>query len=100
MVPRKAKGPEPKLTKDLAEVLREWVIKGPAGCGLDRANWTYEELAVHLYQQKSVEVKKSASQVFCRKHGIRPYRPTCRFLNAAPQEQERARGELAELKKS
>jgi transposase len=41
--PRKAPGAAPKLTADLAPVLRQWVIAGPAACGLDRANWTDTE---------------------------------------------------------
>ena len=79
--PKKAPGAKPKLTDKSAELLRGWVIAVPAGCGLDRANWTYQELAVYLYQRKGIEVGKSAQQVFCRKHGIRPYSPTDRFLN-------------------
>ena len=52
--PRKAKGATPKLTEDLAPTLRQWVIDGPAKQGLDRANWTYEELAEHLYQKQAI----------------------------------------------
>ncbi len=97
--PRKAKGAAPKLTEDLAPTLRQWVIDGPAGQGLDRANWTYEELAEHLFRTRGIRVRKSAMQVFCRKHDIRPYRPTYRFLRGDAQEQARAREELAELKR-
>ena len=43
--PREAKGAVPELAPDLAPVLRQWVIDGPAERGLDRANWTYAELA-------------------------------------------------------
>jgi transposase len=66
---------------------------------LDRANWTYAELAEHLYQAKGVRVRKSALQVFCHKHGIRPYRPTYRFLRGDPVKQAAARDDLAALKK-
>jgi transposase len=97
--PRKAPGPTPKLTDDLAPVLRRWVIAGPAACGLDRANWTYPELADHLFRQRGVRVQKSAMQAFCIRHGIRPYRPTYRFLRGDPVKQATARGELAALKK-
>jgi transposase-like protein len=38
--PRTSPGAAPKLTAGLAPVLRQWVIDGPAACGLDRANWT------------------------------------------------------------
>jgi hypothetical protein len=37
-------------------------------------------------------------QAFCHKHGIRPYRPTYRFLRGDPTKQATARGELATLK--
>ena len=97
--PRKAKGATPKLTEDLAPTLRQWVIDGPSGQGLDRANWTYEELAEHLYRTKGIRVRKSAMQEFCRRHEIRPYRPTYRFLRGDAQKQAEARVELAELKR-
>jgi transposase len=97
--PRKAKGAVPKLTEDLAPTLRQWVIDGPAGQGLDRANWTYEELAEHLFRAKGIRVGKSAMQASCRRHEIRPYRPTYRFLRGDPEKQAVAREELAELKK-
>lgn len=96
---RKAPGGVPKLTDDLAPVLRQWVIDGPAACGLDRANWTYAELADYLFSKRGIRVQKSAMQVFCHKHGIRPYRPTYRFLRGDPQKQATAREELAVLKK-
>jgi transposase len=96
---RKSPGATPKLTDDLAPVLRQWVIDGPAACGLDRANWTYPELADYLFQKRGVRVQKSAMQVFCHKHGIRPYRPTYRFLRGDPAKQATAREELAVLKK-
>lgn len=97
--PKKAKGGTPKLTTELASVLRQWVLGGPAARGLDRANRTYVELAEYLYQAKGVRVRKSALQVFCHKHGIRPYRPTYRFLRGDPGQQAVARDDLAALKK-
>ena len=97
--PRKAKGATPKLTPDLAPVLRRWVIDGPAQHGLDRANWTYAELADHLYKTRGLRVGKSALQAFGARHGIRPYRPTYRLLRGDPARQATAREELAALKK-
>ena len=96
---RKSPGATPKLTDDLAPLLRQWVIDGPAACGLDRANWTYPELADYLFSKRGIRVQKSAMQVFCNRHGIRPYRPTYRFLRGDPQKQAAAREELADLKK-
>lgn len=97
--PKKATGAAPKLTPDLAPVIRPWVIDGPAEHGLDRANGTYAELADPLYKTTGVRVKKSALQAFGARHGIRPYRPTYRFLRGDPAKQARARDELAALQK-
>lgn len=97
--PRTAPGATPKLTADLAPVLRQWVIGGPAEQGLDRANWTYAELADHLFKTKGIRVGASAMQAFGRKHGIRPYRPTYRFLRGDAVKQAAARDDLAALKK-
>jgi len=97
--PRKAKGAVPRLTADLAPVLQRWVIDGPAAQGLDRANWTYEELADHLFKTRGVRVRKSAMQAFCSRHDIHPYRPTYRFLRGDPVKQAAAREDLAALKK-
>jgi transposase len=97
--PRKAPGAAPKLTADLAPLLQRWVIDGPAKQGLDRANWTYAELADHLFKTEGIQIRKSAMQVFCHKHDIRPYRPTYRFLRGDPLKQAAAREDLSALKK-
>ena len=97
--PRKAKGRRPKIPADLAEEVRRWVIEGPAKQGLDRANWTHEELADHLLKTHGIRTSRSAMQRFCRKLGIRPYRPTYRYLRGDPEKQAQAREDLAELKK-
>jgi transposase len=97
--PRKAKGAAPKLTAGLAPLLRRWVIEGPDAQGLDRANWTYAELADHLFKAQGVRVQKSAMREFCHRHDIRPYRPTYCFLRGDPAKQAAAREDLAALKK-
>jgi transposase len=97
--PRKPGKPHPKLTDDLAPVLRSWVIGGPQALGLDRANWTHAELAEHLFRTHGLRVGKSAMQAYCRKHDIRPYRPTYRSLRGDPEKQAVARGEPAGLKR-
>jgi transposase len=71
-----APGPPGRLPETWASTLPAWVQDGPQGCGLDRANWTYEELATHLYRTTGIEVKRTAMRVFCQRHDIRPYRPT------------------------
>src|SRR3954471_24661883 len=97
--PRKAPGAAPRGPESLAGEVRRWVMKGPAACGLDRANWTHEELAAHLGRTHGVSVKKSAVHEYCRRHGIRPYRPSYRFLRGDPDKQAKAATELAALKK-
>ena len=94
-----APGRPRRIPKDLAPTIQSWIKGGPQSCGLDRANWTYEELAVSLYQQTGIEVQRSAMQEFCSRHDIRPYRPTSQYLRGDPAKQHAARHELDELKK-
>lgn len=100
LLPRKAKGTTPKVPADLADEITMWVAEGPAKQGLDRANWTYAELADHLFKTKGIQASRSALGRFCRKRGVRVYRPTYRFLRGDPVKQAIAREELSELKKS
>ena len=46
--PKKAKGTPGHIPEGIADEVKRWVIEGPARHGLDRANWTHEELADHL----------------------------------------------------
>ena len=50
--------------------VKKWVIEGPAEQGLDRANWTHEELADHLLKTKGIRTSRSAVQRFCAKIDI------------------------------
>jgi transposase len=97
--PRKAKGHPSKIPAALADDVRRWVIGGPAHQGLDRANWTHEELADHLRKAHGVQTSRSAVQRFCAKIGIRLYRPTYRYERGDPQKQARAKEDLADLGK-
>jgi len=97
--PRKAKGADPRIPPEMAGAIRRWVIDGPARQGLDRANWTYAELADHLYRTRGIRASRSAMQRFCQKLEIRVYRPTYRFLRGDPAKQAKAAEELAGLKK-
>lgn len=97
--PRKAKGKPSKIPQTLAEDMRQWVIDGPAQQGLDRANWTHEELADHLLKTKGIRTSRSAVQRFCAKIGIRLYRPTYRYERGDPDKQARAKEDLADLGK-
>lgn len=95
-----APGQPGRIPETLAPTLQGGVKDGPQSCGLDRANWTYEELAVYLYQLTGIAVKRTAMRNFCQRHGMRPYRPTYRYLRGDPDKQQAAREELAALKKS
>jgi len=100
LTPKKAKGAAAKVPAELADELKRWVTEGPAQQGLDRANWTYAELADHLLKAKGIRASRSAVGRFCRKLGVRVYRPTYRYLRGDPAKQAAAREDLAELKKS
>jgi transposase len=97
--PRKAKGKPGKIPPALADDLRRWVIEGPAKQGLDRANWTHEELADHLLKTRGLRTSRSAVQRFCAKIDIRLYRPTYRYLRGDPEKQAQAKEDLADLGK-
>lgn len=97
--PRKAKAKVGNIPPALADEVKRWVIEGPAEQGLDRANWTHEELADHLLKTKGIRTSRSAVQRFCSGLGIRLYRPTYRYLRGKPENQARAREDLADLGK-
>jgi transposase len=97
--PRKAKGAQAKIPPELAEEVRRWVIEGPTKQGLDRANWTHAELADHLRKRKGIQASRAAVGRFCRKVGIRVYRPSYRYLRGDPDKQAQARAEQADLGK-
>ena len=95
--PKKAKGHPGKIPRALADEVRRWVIDGPAQQGLDRANWTHEELADHLLKAKGIRTSRSAVQRFCSRIDIRLYRPTYRHERGDPVKPAAARPEIAEL---
>jgi transposase len=97
--PKKTPGKPGHIPASLTDEMRRWVIEGPAKQGLDRANWTHEELADHLRKTKGIRTSRSAVQRFCSKIGIRLYRPTYRYLRGDPQKQAQAREDLADLGK-
>ncbi|MDP7060517.1 MAG: IS630 family transposase [Candidatus Marinimicrobia bacterium] len=94
-----APGAKGLIPKELAPEIIEWVKLGPVDCGLDRANWTYEELATYLHHKKGIKVGRTTMRVFCAKHNIRPYKPTYDYRKADPQAQEKAKKKLEEIKK-
>jgi len=94
-----APGPPQRIPLELAPTIVRWVKGGPASCGLQRANWTYAELAAYLYKQTGIAVSETAMREFCHRQQIRPYRPTYRYLRGEPQRQAQAQAELAEAQK-
>ena len=95
--PKKAKGRPSPIPPSLADEVRQWVIDGPAEQGLDRANWTHEELADHLKRTKGIRTSRSAVQRFCSQIGIRLYRPTYRHERGDPLKQAKSQQEITEL---
>jgi transposase len=88
-----------RIPAALAPEILGWILQGPPGCGLDRANWTYAELATQLYRIHGITVSASTMRAFCTSYGVRPYRPTYRYLKADPAQQAMARQDLQALKK-
>src|SRR5262249_25509380 len=86
-----AHGQPALIPESVAPLIQQWVVQGPVACGRLRANWTYAELAAHLKEKLGISVCRRAMCNFCHKHGIRPYRPTYRFLRGNPQQQQAAR---------
>lgn len=91
-------GKQPLIPEALAEEIVGWVRAGPVACGVERANWTHRTLAQHLRRQKGVRVSETCMRDFCHRHGVRPYRPTYRFLRGDAVRQQKAQAELAEKK--
>src|SRR5687767_11978459 len=58
LVPRKPKGKTASIPEGLADEVKAWVIGGPASQGLDRANWSHEELADHLLKAKGIKTSR------------------------------------------
>jgi transposase len=52
-----------------------------------------------LLKAKGIRASRAAVGRFCRKVGIRLYRPTYRYLRGDPAKQEQARQDIAALKK-
>ena len=94
-----APGQPRRIPATLVPTIQAWVQAGPAGCGLDRANWTYEELVTSVYQTLGITVKRTAMRDFCQRHDIRPYRPTYHYVRGDPEGQRVAQEELTVLKK-
>jgi transposase len=97
--PRKARGAPGKIPAQLGDEVKRWVIEGPARQGLDRANWTHEELADHLLKTRGIRTSRPAVGRFCRKLGIRLYRPSYHYERGNPTKQDQAREDVAALKK-
>jgi transposase len=97
--PRKAPGKPGKIPAGLADEVKRWLIEGPAKQGLDRANWTQEELADHLLKAKGIRTSRPAVGRFCRKLGIRLYRPSYHYERGNPEKQAQAREDIAALQK-
>jgi transposase len=94
-----ASGRAPHSPEALASEMLAWVTPGPAGCGLDRANWTYAALTAHLDRLKGIAVSASTMRACGTKHGVRPDRPPDLYLKANLARQSAAQQDLQALKK-
>jgi transposase len=92
-------GRKARIPAALAPEILGWILQGPPGCGLDRANWTYAELATQLSRSHGITASASTMRAFCTSYGVRPYRPTYRYLKADLVQQTMARQDLQALKK-
>ena len=88
-----APGRRGRIPTTLAPPVQSGVQEGPQSCGLARAHWTSEELATYLDQTTGSIVKRTAMRDFCRRHSMRPYRPTYHSLRGDPEEQRVAQDE-------
>jgi transposase len=71
-----APGQPRRMPAMVVPTLQAWVTAGPAGGGLDRANWTDAELATYGSQPLGIPVKRTARRDLCQRPDSRPYRPT------------------------
>lgn len=62
-------------------------------------NWTYAEPAEHIHKELGIPVNRRTVCNFCHKHGIRPYRPTYRFLRGDPGQAAARQGAAGSAKK-
>ena len=99
LYPKKAPGKNRIVPESIASQIVEWVRGGPEAAGVDRANWTYVELAHRLYFVHGIRVSEPTMRRICHRNNIRPYRPTYRFLRADSEKQHAAAKELVALKK-
>lgn len=67
-----AAGRVPHIPAALAPEILTGVPHGPAGCGLDRANGTYAELATPLSRTHGIAVSERTRRSVWAKQGVRP----------------------------
>jgi transposase len=93
-----APGRKPLIEERHAAHVTTWVKLGPIECGVERANWTYAELADHFRRVVGTRVSETTMRDFCHRHDVWPYRPTYRFLRGDPEKQASAQEHLATQK--
>ena len=73
-----APGAQARISQEWAPRIVAWVKGGPASCGLQRANWTYAELAAYLDPQAGSSVREATMREFGQRHQSGPSRPPYR----------------------
>ena len=94
-----APGQPRRIPETLGPTIQAWVKAGPTGCGLDRANWTYEELATYVYQTTGIAVKRTAMRDFCQRHDIRAVPANLSLFAREPRGATRGAGRACGVKK-
>jgi transposase len=82
------------IPEALTSTIWTWITPGPVGCGVDRAHATSAAWATHLDHTHGMAVSASTMRAFCATHGVRPSRPTSRYLTADPIPQHTAQPDL------
>lgn len=99
MPTRKAPGKPARIPASLEPEVLRWVEAGPQAVGARGCvTWTHAHLARHLRAVHGVQVARATMGEWCRRHGVRPYRPSYRFLRADAQARAAAEALLAKKK--
>lgn len=63
-------GPRQRIPNALASTIRRWVTEGQHASGCSWDTWAYEKLAVKVYEETGIQVRRTAMRDFCQRHAI------------------------------
>jgi transposase len=87
------------MPETVVPTIQAWVKAGPVGGGLDRAHWTYAELATYVSQTPGSAVQRTAMRDFGQRYDMRPYRPPSRSWRGDPRGATRGAGRAGGVEK-